>query len=302
MAGIASPPAAPNLYNTGAAMTNSNNTYTNTTGSGQYTAGTQPAGNNYPAGIYGPGPGGSGTALGLLTPQDLTSANLTSLLNTNSPYIQQARIQATNQANSRGLANSSIAAGNAQAAAIQAGLPIASGDAQAALGLQETNLGDLSKAQTAQIGADATTTAAATSAAAQRYIADTNNAGELLRQREDLAFTGEQNQLGYQRQLGLQNNQGDIAAGLSNLGYDQNSALSAQNYGQNLGLDQFNLAGTLLQGQQNFFGNAGIAAMSNPAIMGDPTSFGGYLQFLMNPFSQAIDNMFSNIFGQIGGQ
>lgn len=235
---------------------------------GASTSGMQPGGNNYPAGIYGPGANGSGTALGTLTSNELTSNDLTGLLDSNSPYIQQARQQATNAANSRGSLNSSIAAGNAQGAAIQAGLPIAQADATAAQNLQATNLNNLSKTQTANIGANATMTAAGMAAGASMYDTRENNEGALLRQTDQNAFQGEQNELAFEN-----------------------------SYKQNMDLDQFNLGASLLTGQQSFYNQAGIAAMQDPAIMGDPTAFGGYLQFLSNPFSNSINNIFSSIFG-----
>jgi hypothetical protein len=256
---------------------------------GWFQRGGQPAGNNYPAGIYGVGKDGSGTAIGTLTDNEYVSKNLNGLLNENGQYIQQARQQAVGQANSRGALNSSIAAGNAQGAAIQSALPIAAGDASNALSLQESNLNNLSKSETANIGANAEMSSAAAAAGASMYSADANNRGALLRQQDQLAFTGEQNQLNYQRSLGMSQQQ-----------YYENSALSAQGYQQNLGLDQFNLGASLLQGQQQFYSNAGIQAMNDPAIMGNPQAFGGYLQFLMNPFSQSIDNVFGNIFGNVG--
>lgn len=59
----------------------------------------------------------------------LVSNQLTGLLSQNSPYLQQARTSAAQQANSRGLLNTSMAAGAGEAAAIQAALPIAQADA-----------------------------------------------------------------------------------------------------------------------------------------------------------------------------
>lgn len=69
--------------------------------------------------------------LGEITDQMLVEKRLQGLLDTDNPYIQQARTQAMEQANSRGLLNSSIAAGNAQRAAIEAAMPIAQQDAEA---------------------------------------------------------------------------------------------------------------------------------------------------------------------------
>lgn len=257
---------------------------------GTYSGGIQPAGNNYPAGIYGAGAGGGGTALGTITPNDLTSHQLTGLIDQNSAYIQQARNGAINQANSRGLLNSSIAAGNAQGEAIKAALPIATADAQANYGLQTTNLNNLAKIQGENINAEAGITEAGTAASASMYGVDANNRGALLRQTNDLAFQGEQAGLNYERNLGYKQQD-----------YYNSSALSDQQYHNALGMSQFGLGASLLEGQQNFYNSAGLAAMNNPAIMGDPAAFGGFLQFIGNPFSNTIDNIFTRLFGSTGG-
>lgn len=54
---------------------------------------------------------------------------LNDLLKSDSPYIQEARLQGQQEASNRGLQNSSIAAGASQRAAIQSALPIAQQDA-----------------------------------------------------------------------------------------------------------------------------------------------------------------------------
>ena len=60
------------------------------------------------------------------------SGRLTTLLDSKSPYLDRARYRGRQAANRRGLANSSIAAGAAETAAIDAALPIATGDAEIA--------------------------------------------------------------------------------------------------------------------------------------------------------------------------
>ena len=62
------------------------------------------------------------------------SGRLTGLLASDSPYLERARTRGRQFANRRGLLNSSIAAGAAEASAIDAALPIAQGDAQIAAG------------------------------------------------------------------------------------------------------------------------------------------------------------------------
>src|SRR6266404_8072965 len=66
----------------------------------------------------------------VVDPNALVGHQLQGLLATNSDYIQMARAQAAQQAASRGMLNSSMAAGAGQNAAISAALPIAQGNAQ----------------------------------------------------------------------------------------------------------------------------------------------------------------------------
>jgi hypothetical protein len=61
---------------------------------------------------------------------DSVTGRLNGMLASNSPYMQAARMAGIRQANSRGLTNSSIAAGNSEAAAIAAAAPLASQEAQ----------------------------------------------------------------------------------------------------------------------------------------------------------------------------
>lgn len=71
----------------------------------------------------------------------LVSAQLERLLAKDSSYMQLARTRAMQQAASRGLLNSSMAAGAGEAAAIEAGRPIAEGDASAYFTAQRDNAG-----------------------------------------------------------------------------------------------------------------------------------------------------------------
>jgi hypothetical protein len=65
-----------------------------------------------------------------VTSDQTVSGQLDSLLSQDSPLMQRAKYQGIATANSRGLLNSSLAAGAAQAAMIDAALPIAQQDAQ----------------------------------------------------------------------------------------------------------------------------------------------------------------------------
>ena len=112
---------------------------------------------------------------------ELVQNQMGSVLNSDSPYIQNARLNGTEMANSRGLLNSSIAAGAAQREAIQAALPIAASDAQAYRDAQGQNLQYLNERALADLasGTQITTT-------------NLNNSAALQRQRENLAYSGEQ--------------------------------------------------------------------------------------------------------------
>lgn len=69
-------------------------------------------------------------AAGETTQPTMASDRLNSLLATDSPYIQMARTRAAQTANSRGLLNSSIAAGAGESAAIERAAPLAQSDAE----------------------------------------------------------------------------------------------------------------------------------------------------------------------------
>ncbi len=87
----------------------------------------------FTAPTYTPPPvaAGAGAVTRETNANELTSSNLTKLLQSDSPYLQQARDKAMLTANSRGLVNSTLAAGAGESAAIDAALPIASADANA---------------------------------------------------------------------------------------------------------------------------------------------------------------------------
>lgn len=63
-------------------------------------------------------------------PEETVESRLTNLLKKDNPYLLSARASAERKAASRGLLNSSIAAGAGESAAIQSALPIAQQDAQ----------------------------------------------------------------------------------------------------------------------------------------------------------------------------
>lgn len=99
---------------------------------------------------------------------DTAAGQLDSLLADDSTYLQRARAGATQTANSRGLLNSSMAAGAGEAAAIDAALPIAAHDADT---FSTTRLTNQAATNTARgFNANATNTAALASADASNAL------------------------------------------------------------------------------------------------------------------------------------
>lgn len=240
---------------------------------------------------------GGGVTFGIATPDQYVSTQLARDIAQNSPYMKLARQSGLDFANQHGLTNSSIAAGASQRSAIEAAMPIAQADASMLANLQKTNLQDKTQEDTANTAANAQMSAAATAANASM----TNNANSLAQamqaQRENLAFQGEQKGLdrdwtsqfaGQEEGYALTNKMQDY--------YNQSGILN-QSFQNQLGYGQFQLGANLLEGSQNFYNQAGLQAMNNPAIMGSPEAFGGYLQFMQGPFNNYIDSIFSRIFG-----
>lgn len=240
------------------------------TGSGNSTGQSYiPSYNNLPQGIQNAGSGQNSTYVGYVQPDQLVSNQLNGLLSANSPYMNQARLSGLNSAAGRGLLNSSIAAGNSQAAAIQAGLPIAQQDASTYSNLQNTNLNNLNQILATRMNNQTQMGVAGIGAAAQRYSASIAQQGALARQREQLAYGGEQ-------------------AGL-NRSFQQ--YMSQLGYQQGLGSAAFNFAGQMALNNQNFRNNYGLQAMSNPFIMSDPTAMNGYMNFIGGDYGANIDNL-----------
>ena len=138
---------------------------------------------------------------------ELVENRLNNLLEDESAYMRNARLRGIQGASRRGLGNSSIAAGASQRAAIESGLPIAQADAQTSLAsrfknqdalnenlMQERDIANRmlqnQRDIEAQMGGYQT----------QLEIAAMGERGSLQRQRENLAFEGEQQGLSRQQQ------------------------------------------------------------------------------------------------------
>lgn len=215
---------------------------------------------NLPQGFSNAGQGANSAYTRQVQPNELTSTQLTGLLNTNSPYIQQARNQAVNAANGRGLLNSSMAASNAQAAAIQAALPIAQQNATAYGMAAGQNLDALNQILQTRMSNSAANRNAQIAADASMYNNDNN-----------IAYQGAQ-------------------AGL-NRGFQDYMRQQQQN--DWLRQAAFNLGSNMLQSNNSFTQNAYLQGMSNPFAISNPDAFQGYL----DRATQGANSYYDNLFG-----
>ncbi len=254
------------------------NPSTSNAGGGSYTSSAtsyRPEYGNLPPGMYNAGMAGNNAYMGTVNPNSLVANQLSGLLASNSPYMEQARLSGMGTANSRGLLNSSMAAGASQQAAIQAGLPIAQQDASTYMTQDLENQKYLNTILQQKMADETSRYGAAAAAGASRYVAEQNNRGALQRQRENLAYSGEQAQLDR-----------NFRTFLENMGYQQG-----------LGRDAFSLAGNMLLGNQNFRNNAGLRAMENPFILQNPESFGGYMDWIGGNYGTDISSLIDYAFG-----
>jgi len=158
----------------------------------------------------------------------LVENRLGNLLSRDNPYIQSFRRRGIQGASRRGLLNSSIAAGGAERAAIEAGLPIASADAQTFLQTRMQNQQDLNQnlmqerdIANRMLEAERNSLSAAEAMRLGQQDAEADRRLRLQLQREGLAFQGEQsgldrqqqemiNRLGYDMDIGRMGYQFDL--------------------------------------------------------------------------------------------
>lgn len=246
---------------------NGNATSTTTQSRGTYGA--------LPAGSWNAGAAGNSAYMRTANPNELTSNNLNGLLSGNSAYMQNAARRGQEQAASRGLLNSSIAAGNSQRSAIEAGMPIAQADAQANIQAAQSNQDALNAILAEQMGNATSTENAHIGANASMYGDDLG----LMNQREGRAFSGEQN--GLDRAFRDYTDQRDYGYGQNNrlLDYALGSLGSSQSFNQNLGL----------------------AGITNPAFASNPAGASGYANFWSGPFTSGATSILDRFF-PMGGQ
>lgn len=165
-----------------------------------------------------------------VTGDELVANQVTGLMNRGGAYLQNAAQRGLETANRRGLLNSSIAAGSAERASLEAAMPIAQADAASYGRAQTENMGalnsglmqerDIMNAQTLE-GMRQHTSGA--NAQLQAQLAREGMALDLQRQRENLAFSGEQQGLDrFQQQQ------------MAQFGLGANMSLAEQGFGQDM--------------------------------------------------------------------
>lgn len=160
-----------------------------------------------------------------VTPEQTVEGRLGGIIAADSPLMQQARTRALQYANSRGLINSSLAAGEAQARMVDAAMPIAQQDA-----------GAFNQAMTNTVNAKNT---------ASQFGANASNTAELTNA-----------QLGTNVNLANQNAQ-NAAAGFKATA-DNNASLTNAQLGTNVNLANQNAVNTANQFGANAFNSAAL--------------------------------------------
>lgn len=242
-------------------------------------------------------PGIQGTADKAYTrsvqPNELSQNQLTGLLAQNGTYIQNARQQGLAQAQSRGLLNSSAASGSAQRSAIEGAAPFALQDAQAFGAAAGQNQDALNQMALQQANAAASLNAANAASAGQAEAARLQAASALQRQREQLAFSGEQNQLDRQQQWGMANFQ--FAGNNWMADQDLSRAMQSTAYGTALGLYGQGISNILnLPNQMFSSGLIGSDYFANPQELSN--FFGGFY----NAYTPLLQGVFGDLFSDLG--
>jgi primosomal protein N' len=250
--------------------------------------------------------------------KETVAGQMDTLLNAESPYLTRARTRAAQTANSRGLLNSSIAAGAGEAAAIDASLPIASQDAsiygtasrdnQAArnqasqFGASEANTSarlnteSLNQAQRMQLGAEleksliGTRTAAETALIGTRAGAESTLSAQQAAQQQALSRVQGEIEQGLittreQADARLKELAGQIETGLVGTRAGAESTLQEQRAAQERGLTE--LRGQLEQQLQSLRGGqaemlAGIEANYRSLIQASASATSFYTDMVKN--------------------
>lgn len=222
---------------------------------------------NLPGGITNAGgTTGNNAYVGAVQPDSTVASQLSGLLASDSPYLEQARQSGIDDANGRGLLNSGISSGNVERAAIQSSLPIAAQDAATSAGLQTTNLNNLNQILATRMNNTASMHNAADAAGASEYATSTG----LLNNREQRSYEGDQ-------------------AGVNRSFADY---MQQQGFGNQSRQAAFTLGGQMLLNSQNFNNSLFLNASQNPFMMADPQALQGFSDFANQGQSGYYDDLF----------
>ena len=235
---------------------------------------------------------------------ELAQNQINQITSQNSPLMRNAQMRGTRMANSRGMINSTMAGESAQNAVIESAMPLALQDARAYQEAAGQNLQYLNQRDIANMNDQTNREAAWSASAAAQLQAES----ALQRQRENLAYEGEQAELerryGFQM-AGLENQFGterdyrqygfDLGRAEQGYGFDLGRMGAEYGYGQMqqdadmrraVYADQYTRT-------QNYFDNLMNQAMENPDIF-DPqaiTNMYSYYNRMMTVGNPAIDNI-----------
>ena len=236
-----------------------------------------------------------------VTNNELVSNQLNNLMNQEGAYLSNARRRGLEQANRRGLLNSSIAAGSAERAGIEAAMPIASADAAAYGTAQSQNMEALNQnlmqqrdIMNQQEMARWQSAIAGQSAGAQAALAREQMALDSQLQRERLAYEGEQAGLNRYHQLGMSNTEYGQQLGAMGMQYNlqnQNAALQDQRtFGYGL---QSAAYAQQMQNQSQWYTGMVNTYFNDPAAfnMADLGYYSQIGQTMMQPFTSWLSNL-----------
>lgn len=236
-----------------------------------------------------------------VTNNELVSNQLNNLMNQEGAYLSNARRRGLEQANRRGMLNSSIAAGSAERAGIEAAMPIASADAAAYGTAQSQNMEALNQnlmqqrdIMNQQEMARWQSAIAGQSAGAQAALAREQMALDSQLQRERLAYEGEQAGLNRYHQLGMSNTEYGQQLGAMGMQYNlqnQNAALQDQRtFGYGL---QSAAYAQQMQNQSQWYTGMVNTYFNDPAAfnMADLSYYSQIGQTMMQPFTSWLSSL-----------
>lgn len=231
---------------------------------------------------------------------ELSQNQMNQITSQNSPLMRNARMQGARLANSRGMLNSSMAGEASQNAVIQNAMPMALQDAQAYQTAAGQNLQYLNQRDIANMQ-DSTQREAAASAS---LAAQMEMEGALQRQRENLAYSGEQAELnrryGFQT-MGLENQfgqerdwrQADINAQGDWRGYDIARRVEQERFGMDMSARQWESNNQMRQmAYQGIFEQN----LQNPQEF-DEYINSGMMEYWNNASNQYFNSAFSRVYG-----